>query len=170
MNGGGGAKRVAALLVFVLAPAPRAASEERHEQHDRPAPPPEAAQLDPQVAEVARRLWSDLVCLCDRCQRLTLSACHCPDAATERKNVLALLRGRDLAVPGGAEKAYQGVIDDYVHRKGRQVLASERTSGARADWPALAVSVAVIALACGAFAAIELRRQRVRRSRRGSRR
>ena len=171
MIGGSRAKLGAAVLAFLFAPAPGAAQEAQHQQRNQPAPPPEAAQLDPQVAEVARRLWGDLVCLCERCERLKLSACHCPDAAAERKNVLALLRGRDLGTPGGAEMAYQAVISDYVHRKGRQVLASEeRKASSGGDWPALVFSVAVIALACAGLAAIELRRQRVRRSRRGWRR
>ena len=159
----------AALLLLLLAPASGAAPEQRAAHHHS-EPASEAEQLDPQVAEVARRLWGDLVCLCDRCERLTLSACHCPDAAAERKNVLALLRGRDLAAPGGAEAAYQAVISDYAQRKGRQVLASERTKGPPADWPALVVSVAILALGCGAVAVIEMRRKRARRSRRGSRR
>ena len=159
----------AALLLLLLAPASGAAPEQRAAHHHSEAAS-EAAQLDPQVAEVARRLWGDLVCLCDRCERLTLSACHCPDAAAERKNVVALLRNRDLAAPGGADAAYQAVISDYVQRKGRQVLVSERTSSAAADWPAWVVSVALIALACGAVAAIEMRRKRARRSGRGSRR
>ena len=170
MTGGRGARLGTALVVFLVTPAPGAASEEQHVQHDHPAPPPGAAQLDPEVPEVARRLWGDLVCLCDRCERLTLSACHCPDAAAERKNVLALLRGHDLAAPGGTEEAYQAVLGDYVRRKGRQVLASERKPSAPADWPAWVVSMAVIALACGAVAAIELRRKRARRSGRSSRR
>ena len=167
MNGGWATKVGAALFVFSFAAVPGAASEE---QHDHPAPLSEAAQLDPQVADVARRLWGDLVCLCDRCDRLTLSACHCPDAAAERKTVLALLRGRDLAAPGGAEAAYQAVVSDYVQRKGRKVLASVRTYSPPADWPALAISVGIMVLACVAVAANELRRKRARRSGRGSRR
>jgi hypothetical protein len=120
----------------------------------------ETSQLDPHTAEVARRLWGDLVCLCGRCQRLTLSACHCPDAAAERKKVLELLRGRDLASPAGAESAYQAVVKEYVARfGGRHVLASEQSSGAPEDWPALAVSLAVIAAAIAAVAFLESRRR-----------
>lgn len=99
----------AALLVFLSTAAPGAASAADEEQHAHHAASSEAAQLDPQTAAVARRLWGDLVCLCDRCERLALSACHCPDAAAERKNVLALLRGRDLATPNGAERRRGGL-------------------------------------------------------------
>jgi len=167
---GRASKLGAALLACLLAPATGAASEEHQGQHDHTAPPPEAAQLDSQTAGVARRLWSDLVCLCDRCEHLTLSACHCPDAARERKHILELLHGRDLATAGGAEAAYQAVVSDYVTREGREVLASEHNGGVPWALPALAVSVGVIALACGAVAVIEHRRRRARRSVRRARR
>jgi len=167
VNRGRREKLGALVLLCLLVPARGAASKE-HDDHV--APPPEAAQLDPQTAEVARRLWGDLVCLCDRCERLTLSACHCPDAARERKHVVELLRGRDLASGGSAEIAYQTVVSDYVKRKGRAVLASERTSSAPSDWPALTVAVGIVALACGAVAVREHRRKRARRSGRSSRR
>jgi hypothetical protein len=167
VNAGRRAKLGALLFVSLLVPARGAASEE---QDDHGTPPPEAAQLDPQTAGVARRLWADLVCLCDRCERLHLAACHCPDAARERNHILELLRGRERASAGGAEVAYQVVVSDYVKRKGREVLASARSSRTPSDWPALAVSIGVIALGCGAVAVIEHRRRRVRRSGRGSRR
>jgi hypothetical protein len=167
MNAGRRAKLGALLLISLLLPARGAPSKE---QDDHGAPPPEAAQLDPQTAGVARRLWGDLVCLCDRCERLTLAACHCPDAARERKHILELLRARDLSPPGSDEVAYQAVVSDYVTRKGREALASARSSRAPSDWPALAVSIGVIALGCGAVAVIEHRRRRARRSGRGSRR
>jgi hypothetical protein len=108
---------------------------------------------------VARRLWGDLVCLCDRCERLALSACHCPDAARERKEMVELLRGRDLSSPAAADSAYQTVVAAFVARKGKQVLASERSSPAHADWPALVVSIAVLTMACVAVAVIEQRRR-----------
>jgi hypothetical protein len=166
VNGGRCAKLGALLLVSLLVPARGAASEE----HDNHGAPSEAAQLDPQTAQVARRLWGDLVCLCDRCERLTLSACHCPDASRERKHILELLGARDLSASGNAEIAYQAVVSDYVKRKGREVLASAGTSRAPSDWPALVVAVGVVALACGAVALMEHRRKRARRSGRGSRR
>jgi len=110
------------------------------------------------------------VCLCDRCDRLKLSACHCPDAARERKHILALLHAHDLSAPGSAEIAYQAVVSDYVKRKGREVLASERVSRAPSDWPALVVSVGILAAGCAAVGVLEHRRRRARRSGRGSRR
>jgi hypothetical protein len=154
---------VAGLVVgLLLAAVPSAASEHDHGGSSASA---EASQLDPKTAEIARRLWGDLVCLCGRCERLTLSACHCPDAAAERKKVLELLRGRDLASSDGAEAAYQVVVKEYVARfGGRHVLASEqRRSSAPEDWPALAVSVAVVAVACAAVAFLESRRRRRKR-------
>ena len=167
MNGGRRAKLGALLFMSLLLQARGAASKE---QDDHGAPPSEAAELDPQTAGMARRLWGDLVCLCDRCERLTLAACHCPDAARERKHIIELLRARDLTSNRVAESGYQEVVSDYVKRKGRQILASERTSNAPSDWPALAVAVGVIALGCAAVAVIEHRRRRARRSGRGSRR
>jgi hypothetical protein len=105
---------------------------------------------------VARRLWGDLVCLCGRCQRLTLAACHCPDAAAERLKVVELLHGRDLAAPAQAEVAYQAVVQDYVTRFGRKVLTSEGTGpSTTGDWPALAVSIGVIAVACASVILFE---------------
>src|SRR6266700_3983968 len=94
----------------------------------------ETSRIDPQTTAIARRLWGDLVCLCGRCQRLTLSACHCPDAAAERQKVLELLRGRDLATHEGTEAAYRGVVKEYVARfGGRHVLASDQGAGAPED-------------------------------------
>jgi len=103
-----GRRAGAGLLMVLLAGAPAAASGDDHE-HAGSAASAEISQLDPQTAEVARRLWGEFVCLCGRCERLTLFACHCPDAAAARKKVLELLRGQDLASPGGTEAAYEAV-------------------------------------------------------------
>ena len=154
------------LAGLLLAAAPSAAAKHDHAGGAGSA---DTSQLDPATAAIARRLWGDLVCLCGRCQRLTLSACHCPDAAAERKKVLELLRGRDLATHESAEVAYQGVVKEYSARfEGRHVLASEQRAGAPEDWPALVVSVAVIAVAVAAVAFLESRRRG--RKRLGSRR
>lgn len=155
---------ISLLVGLLIASAPSVASERDHGYAANLAST-ETSQLDPHTAEVAQRLWRDLVCLCGRCQRLTLSACHCPDAAAERKKVLDLLRGRDIVSRAGAEAAYQTVVKEYVARfGGRHVLASEQPGGPPADWPALAVSVAVIAAACAAVVIVELRRRSRRRS------
>ena len=156
---GGRALTFACLLVFFSGPA-RALASER--QHDHPAGStvPEAVELDPRTAAVAGRLWKELVCLCDRCERLTLAACPCPDAAAERKNVVELLRGKDLSSPAASEAAYQAAVQSYVARSGRQVLASARSKGISADVATWIGSVAVVIAACGAFVAIELRRRR----------
>lgn len=150
----------AAVLVClsVVAPTRARADTAEHEHHGRAATL-DLAQLDPQTAAVARRLWDDLVCLCDRCDRLTLSRCHCPDAAKERAQVVAFLRGRDLSAPGGGEAAYRAVLDEFVQRKGQDVLASTRKTGPPSDWPALAISVGILALACAAVVVLEYRRR-----------
>ena len=154
------------LAGLFLTAAPSAAGEH---DHGAGAGSADTSQLDPATAEIARRLWGDLVCLCGRCQRLTLSACHCPDAAAERKKVLELLRGRDLSTHESAEATYQGVVKEYAARfSGRHVLASEQRSGPPEDWPALVVSVAVIAVAVVAVVFLESRRRG--RKRQGSRR
>jgi hypothetical protein len=155
----------AVVAACLIATAPGAASADDHEMRVHSGPPPEAAQLDPQTAAVAGRLWKDLVRLCDRCERMTLSACRCHDSAADRKHILEQLRGRDLASPAGADAAYQAVLLDYVKRKGKEVLASERSSRALADWPAWVVSDGVLALACAAVAVIEHRRKRSPRAR-----
>jgi hypothetical protein len=148
------------MLMLMLAAVPGAASENDREQHGGSAQS-DASQLDPHTAHVAGRLWGDLVCLCGRCQRLTLKACHCPDAANERRKVVDLLSGRDLASPAQEDLAYQAVMQDYIMRFGRKVLASERTgSGTSGDLPAFAISIGVIAAACIAVAVIEGRRRR----------
>lgn len=161
-------RQAACASLCLLAVVPSAASE--HE-HVHSTPPTEADALDPQIAPVATRLWNDLVCLCGRCQRLTLAACRCPDAAAERQTVVKLLRGRDLASPEAAQASYQAVVQTYVTRYGgRHVLASEAASGAPEDWPAWVVSVALVALACAGFVILEIRRQRRKRPRSRSRR
>jgi hypothetical protein len=148
----------------IVAPPPALADTAEHEHHGRTAAL-DVAQLDPQTAAVARRLWDDLVCLCDRCNRLTLSRCHCPDAAKERDQVVALIRGRDLSAQGGGEAAYRAVLDDFVQRKGRDVLASTRETSPSFDWLALAISVGIVALACAAVVIREYRRRSRRRLR-----
>ena len=153
----------AVVTACLIATAPGADSADDHEMRVHSGPPPEAAQLDPQTAAVAGRLWNDLVCLCGRCERMTLSACRCHDSAAERGHILEQLRGRNLTSPAGADAAYHAVLTDYVHRKGKEVLASERSSRAPADWLAWVASVGVLALACGAVALIEHRRKRSRR-------
>lgn len=156
----------AVVLVWlsVVAPSPARADTAEDEHHGRAATL-DLAQLDPQTAAAARRLWDDLVCLCGRCDRLTLSRCHCPDAAKERDQIVALLRGRDLSAQGGGEAAYRAVLDDFVRRKGRDVLASTRKTGPPSDWPALAISVGIVALACAAVVILEYRRRGRRRLR-----
>jgi len=153
----------AGLLMLFIAAAPSAAFAQEADHHGTSASA-ELSQLDPQTAAVARRLWGDLVCLCDRCRRLALSACHCPDAARERKEMVELLRGRDLSSPAAADSAYQAVVAAVVARKGKQVLASERSSPTRGDWHALVVSMAILAMACVAVAVIEHRRRHVSRA------
>ena len=148
-----------------LTGAASAAGELDHEHQSRAATA-EASELDPRVAPVATRLWNDLVCLCGRCERLTLAACRCPDAAAERKKVTDLLKGKDLASPAGAEAAYQAIVQTYVARfGGRHVLASENAAKIPAlarDWIVLTV---VVALACGVLLVLALRRKRPPRSR-----
>ena len=158
----------ASLLAFIgaWAGAAHAAGEHDHE-HSSKAALVEASQLDSKMAPVASRLWNDLVCLCGRCERLTLAACRCPDAAEERKKVTDLLRDRDLGTPADAEAAYQTVVRHYVARfGGRHVLASEKAAGmsdiAR-DWIVLTV---VATVACGAILVAGLRRKRSSGSRR----
>ena len=157
----------ATLLAFiaVLEGSANAAGDHDHE-HPSKAATAEASQLDPKTTPVASRLWNDLVCLCGRCERLTLAACRCPDAAAERKKVLELLGERDLATPAGAEAAYQVVVQTYVARfGGRHVLASEKTagiSGIARDWIVLTVAATV---ACGAILVFALRHRRSPRSR-----
>ena len=158
------ASAVALVWLSVVAPTPARADGSEREHHGRAATL-DLAQLDPQTAAVARRLWDDLVCLCERCNRLTLSSCHCPDAAKERDQVVALLRGRDLSAQGGGEAAYRAVLDDFVQRKGRDVLASTRKKGLPFDWLALAISVGIVALACAAVVILEYRRRSRRRLR-----
>ena len=149
---------LACLLVFYSGAVPAVASEHEHE-HSAGSTAAEAAGLDPQTAAVAGRLWKDLVCLCDRCELLTLVACHCPDAAAARNKVLELLRGKDLSSPAASEAAYQSVVQFYVARSGRQILASERGGRVSGDFIALIVALTVIIAACGAFVAVELRRR-----------
>jgi hypothetical protein len=150
---------VALACMFMSCSGAVRASASEHE-HPAGSPIPEAADLDPRTAAVASRLWNDLVCLCDRCERLTLAACHCPDAAAERKKVLELLRGKDLSSPTASEAAYRAVVESYVGRLGQQVLASERSRGLSGDVAAWIGAVAVIVAACGAFVAVERRRRR----------
>jgi hypothetical protein len=151
------------LLIFHLGfafAASRAVASEQDGDHHGASASAELSQLDLQTAAVARRLWGDLVCVCPRCERLTLSACHCPDAARERNETLELLRGRDLSSPSAADTAYQTVVAAFVARKGKEVLASERPRSGPPGWPALAVSVGLVVLACAAVVVIEHRRRR----------
>lgn len=142
----------ALLLLMLLAAGSSFAGED--EQMKAGPQPKEVADAPP----IAKRLWSELVCLCGRCQRLTYSACHCPEATAERKKILEMLHGRDLTTTAGEEAAHAAVLQAYVARFGRTVLASETPSG---DWMAWLELAAVPLAIIGAFYII--RSSRVRR-------
>lgn len=96
---------------------------------------------------LAHSLWSQLVCLCGRCDRLTLADCRCPDAAAERENILKLLKERDLSSPAKEKAAFEAVVQAYVSRFGEEVLASHQRSTS-SSWPGwlmlLVVPVALV--------------------------
>lgn len=129
----------------------------RDEETGHPAPTPGR-----DVPAVAGRLWNDLVCLCGRCQRLTLSACRCHDAKVERDQILQLLRGYDLSTDSGTESAYGSVVRTYVARFGRRVLASEARHDAvvteTKDWLLFTALIAGVAVAIVGF---EIARRRL---------
>jgi hypothetical protein len=156
----------AGLLALVVAAPPIAAAAEHEIDHHGATASADLERLDPQTREVARRLWGDLVCLCGRCERQTLSTCHCPDAARERKQILDSLRGHDLSSRAGGEAAYQAVLSDFVRQKGRGVLASNRSNSLASDWLILLISGAILALACFVVGIIQSRRKKVGRSKR----
>jgi hypothetical protein len=91
---------------------------------------------------------------------MKLSACHCHEAAAEREHIAEQLRGRDLASPAGAEAAYQTVVADYLARKGKQVLASERTNPAATEGTEHLIAMAIVLAACGALVLVQYRRKR----------
>jgi cytochrome c-type biogenesis protein CcmF len=67
---------------------------------------------------LAKRLWSDLVCLCQGCQRESLSACRCGYAKQERERIVGMLAGVDLSTKEKEEAAYRQVVAAYVARYG----------------------------------------------------
>jgi cytochrome c-type biogenesis protein CcmF len=87
---------------------------------------------DATVPPIARKLWSDIVCQCGDCKRLTLAACTCTQARDERQRILAMLKdGKyDLSTPAGEKAAYDSIIDAYVKRfGGEQILTVPRDKG-----------------------------------------
>lgn len=133
------------------APEERGQGPVPDEETGHPAPTSDGQALP----AVAGRLWKELVCLCGRCERLTLSACRCHDAKVERHNVLELLRGQDLSTPTGTEEAYQSVVRTYVGRFGQRVLASEARHDAAVsetrDWLLFIALITAVAVAIVAF-------------------
>jgi cytochrome c-type biogenesis protein CcmF len=67
---------------------------------------------------IAKKLWSDLVCLCGGCQRESLAECRCAVAAQERERILGMLAGKDLSTPAAEQAAYADVVAAYVARFG----------------------------------------------------
>ena len=122
----------------------------------------------PKGSPLAERLWKDVVCLCGRCPRLPLAACHCPDAVKERQHIEDMLRARDLSSAEAQESAYAAVVSEYVTRfGGRDVLASASQGSAWGPWLALAGALAGVGFA---IVAIERNRRRAEIELRASRR
>ena len=135
---------IAVVLVFAVASITRAHAGD----HDHPARTPPTMPDGTTPPPVVERLWNDLVCLCGRCERLTLAACACEQAAAERRNIVELVAGHELATPRDERAAYDRVIDSYVKRFGQRVLATdrdrERGSGSARWWLAPVGLLAVI--------------------------
>lgn len=122
------------------------------------------AHATPSPAEeppaVARRLWHDLVCLCPECDRLRLDECRCEIARREREAIVDRVR---QSAAEKEEDVYRNVVESYVARSGKRVLASESVGGP--DWPLLIV---VLGVPTGGILAIVLfgsRRRKVHRRR-----
>lgn len=117
---------------------------------------------------LAERLLDNLVCLCGRCARMSLSKCTCPVAATERQFVLDALKSRDVSTPEKEDEAYSFLVAAYRARHGgARVLATEgaHTSRQEEEWLFPAEVAVTIAGASLLIAAAELIRRRSERSR-----
>lgn len=81
------------------------------------APRPTAsADLHREVADVARRLWHDLICLCGECDHKTLEVCECGYAAERRDEILNAVLRHGFRTPEKDDATYALVSREHVER------------------------------------------------------
>lgn len=66
----------------------------------------------------ARRLWSELFCMCGECDQIQLAQCACDFAAAERKRMTEQFVKAGLADASKQEAAYGALLAEYVKRHG----------------------------------------------------
>ena len=68
----------------------------------------------------AKRLWSELFCMCGECERTTLADCTCDFAAKERKLIAERLAKSGLGNAEREEAIYAALREEYVKRHGSE--------------------------------------------------
>ena len=75
---------------------------------------------DEPAPAVARRLWSELYCMCGDCQEMTLAACPCDWATKERADMVAQIETLGYSTPDQEQRTHDIVARNYSKRFGEK--------------------------------------------------
>ena len=118
---------------------------------------------DPDVPEVARRLWSELLCKCHEpdCQEPPLAHCKCADAARERQRILDEVRRLGFGSAARDDATFAAISAKYVEQHGPDSTLAAAQSRQRLSW-LLSLGAAFVFIGAVVAFAEWLRRRRSR--------